>query len=73
MKYYYLVFRSLTYAQKGSRALNRAGLSSTITRPPSEINSEGCAYSLKVSETRKNAALNALSKAGISVEKILEG
>ncbi len=72
MKYYYFVFRSLTFAQKGSRVLDNAGLSSAICRPPSELNSEGCAYSLKVNEKRKNAALNALNNAGISVAKILE-
>ena len=72
MKYYYFVFRSLTFAQKGSRALDKAGLSSSICRPPSELNSEGCAYSLKVNETKKTAALSALNRAGISVGKILE-
>ena len=50
MDNYMLTYRSLTYAQKASRIIERAGISVAIVRTPQEVSNEGCGYALKVRE-----------------------
>ncbi|MBP3478347.1 MAG: DUF3343 domain-containing protein, partial [Oscillospiraceae bacterium] len=42
MKYYYITFRSVTFAQKAERALKRAGMDCTMQRTPRELSQRGC-------------------------------
>lgn len=48
MKYYYITFRSVTFAQKAERALKRAGMDCTMQRTPRELSQRGCGYCLKL-------------------------
>ena len=50
MVYYLIVCRSLTYAQRGVRLLERAGVSAYLVRAPRLIAQAGCAYCIKVSQ-----------------------
>ena len=48
MKQYYITFRSVTYAQRGERVLNRENLRSTLIRTPRWMEEQGCGYALKL-------------------------
>lgn len=72
MIYYLITCKSLTYAQKASRALEKAGITATITRPPRGLTQEGCAYSIKVSEKKLSQSLVVLKGAGIGYKKVFK-
>ena len=61
-----LILRSVTYAYKGQRVLEKAGIRSTILRTPEEYAKRGCSYSLVVSGDGRTAA-DLLQKNGIRV------
>lgn len=48
MRYYYITFRSVTFAQRGERVLKNAGMRCGIQRTPKWMEEQGCGYSLKV-------------------------
>lgn len=48
MKVYLITFRSVTYAQRGERLMNRAGLRCSVQRTPRWMEEQGCGYSLRV-------------------------
>lgn len=45
---YLIMCRSLTYAQRVSNALERAGIPARVLRSPGEISPTGCSYSVKI-------------------------
>ena len=45
---YLITFRSVTYAQRGERVLNRAGERARVQRTPRWMEEQGCGYSLRV-------------------------
>jgi len=67
---YLILCRSLTYAQKAAHVLERAGLTVSIQRAPKEISKEGCAYCVRVSERKLEAALDALRAAGTHFRRV---
>ena len=62
MIWYLILCRSLTYAQRTSRLLERGGISSTIMRSPQGVAKEGCSYCVKVSQRRWGQAIDILKK-----------
>ena len=70
MVYYLITCRSLTYAQRTARTLERAGITATILRAPKEISREGCGYCVKVSYRRMDQALRVLRQTDVSYNKI---
>ena len=62
MVYYLIMCRSLTYAQKVARTLERAGVTATVMRTPKGISKEGCSYCVKISERRFAQAMRALKE-----------
>ena len=66
---YLLTFRSLTYAQQGSRVLERAGISGSVVRVPKGVSTRGCSYGVSLPERHFYGALNALRRSGIMPEK----
>lgn len=67
---YLLMFRSLTYAQRGARLLERAGVTGTITRMPKSAAVRGCSYGVLVSPPQYDRAMEALSSGGLMPERI---
>lgn len=67
--HYLLTFRSLTYAQQGSRILERAGVTGNIVRVPKEISVRGCSYGISVAERNGRAAVNVLQRMGYPPER----
>ncbi len=56
-----LRFPSVTYAQKGQKVLERAGLPARLTR----IGAHGCAHGLEINALHKEEAMSLLGDAGI--------
>lgn len=48
MKFYYITFRSVTFAQRGEKLLSRNGHRCSLQRTPRWMEEQGCGYSLKV-------------------------
>jgi len=71
MVQYLILCRSLTYAQKAARALERVGITASIMRVPKEIGREGCAYCVKVSERRFEAALSVLKNTETRITRVV--
>ncbi len=72
MNYCIFVYRSLTFAQKSVRALDRAGIPSSVMRPPAQNAKEGCAYGVKVRAPKCAAAAAALNRAGLATQNVLQ-
>ena len=68
---YLLTFRSLTYAQRAARVLERAGVTGTLSRVPKAAATRGCAYCVIVAARHKERALNVLAPAGLRPERVL--
>ena len=67
---YIIMCKSLTYAQRSAKALERAGIMASVGRTPGAISSEGCAYSIKISERRLNEAMGIIRNAGLNPGRI---
>ncbi|MEG0035365.1 MAG: DUF3343 domain-containing protein [Oscillospiraceae bacterium] len=63
MLQYLLMCRSLTYAQRASRTLERVGITAVITKAPKSATGSGCNYCVKVSEQKLAPSLRALREA----------
>ena len=48
MKFCYITFRSVTFAQRGESELKRVGISCNVQRTPRWMEEQGCGYSLRV-------------------------
>jgi hypothetical protein len=62
--------RSLTYAQRTAKILERAGITAIVTKVPQRISSDGCGYCVKVSQKNISNALVALKNAELYPVKI---
>ena len=67
---YLLMCKSLTYAQRAARILERSGISSVITKAPKSASGIGCGYCVKIAEKRLAASLTALNNAGLGPTRI---
>ena len=63
--YYLIMCRSLTYAQRVSNALERAGISARVLRSPGAISPAGCSYSVKIASRNLSRALTVLKGTGL--------
>lgn len=57
---YIIMLRSLTYAQRASRLLERAGIYSSLTKAPQGATVKGCSYGVKVQERHVDYAMQVL-------------
>lgn len=48
MKFYFITFRSVTFAQRGEKLLNKNNIRSTLLRTPRWMEEQGCGYALKL-------------------------
>ena len=69
MMYGLIMCRSLTYAQRAARELERAGIAAFVAKVPQNVTDAGCAYCVKVAERRLGDALRVLRQAGHSPER----
>lgn len=66
-----IMFRSLTYAQRGARVLERSGIAAALTKAPLETTDRGCTYCVRVADSRLDAALSVLERQGVSHGRVM--
>lgn len=65
-----LMCRSLTYAQRSARMLERAAIGASVARAPRSISTRGCGYVVSVAGKNLSRAMEVLTQAGLRPEKI---
>lgn len=65
MEHYLILARSVTFAQRMQKALERAGIRCRIARAPRDLTDAGCAYTVRVSAADIHAAVAVLSRAAL--------
>ena len=65
MQTYWIICRSITFAQRVSHVLYRAGVGHQMLRLPAGLLKSGCGYAVKVREERRAQAMNALQREGL--------
>lgn len=70
MVYYLIICRSLTYAQRTARILERAGISGRIIRAPRSISGDGCSHGVRIAERHLTAALSLLNREGLGAKRV---
>lgn len=70
MKFYYITFRSVTYAQRGEKLLNQKNIRCTLQRTPRWMEEQGCGYCLRVWTNNIGNAEETLQQALIPVKRI---
>ena len=70
MEHYLILARSVTYAQRMQRALDRAGISSRVYRAPRDLTSLGCAYALRLAPRDLREALLTLHRENLNPVQI---
>lgn len=70
VEYDLILARSVTYAQRMQRALNRAGIRSQLFRAPRDLTDLGCAYVVRISPYNLGAALPLLRREGLGPLRI---
>ena len=66
-----IMFRSLTYAQRGARVLDRFGISAAVAKAPMKTTDKGCSYCIRIPEANIRIALAELEKSGIGYGRVL--
>ena len=70
MKFYFITFRSVTYAQRGERVLQQEGIRCTLLRTPKWMEERGCGYCLRLWARDVEPALQALRKKQVPLRKV---
>lgn len=67
---YLITFRSVTYAQRGERLLNRAGERCSLKRTPRWMEEQGCGYSLRLQTDNIERAVALLRGEQLPMRKV---
>lgn len=70
MVYYLIICRSLTYAQRSARVLERAGITGYVMRAPKSVVGEGCSHCVRVVEKWLAPALKVLNREGLGPKRV---
>ena len=65
-----LMCRSLTYAQRTEKTLERAGIAAGVMRAPRSISTLGCGYCVTVAAKHGARAVKILEEAGMKPERV---
>lgn len=69
---YLIMCRSLTYAQRAAKILERHAISTGVTRAPAGLSGNGCSYCVTVAYGRGIAAADILRREGLLQGKIYQ-
>lgn len=70
MKYYYITFRSVTFAQRGEKTLNGGGIRCSLLRTPHWMEEQGCGYCLKLWSEDITQAVELLRRSRVPMRKV---
>lgn len=69
MLHYLIMSRSLTYAQRSARLLERSGITAAVAKAPQLVSGNGCGYCVSVSYKNGRRAVEILEEAGLYTGK----
>lgn len=67
-----IMFRSLTYAQRGMQALERGGITAALVKAPQSLSQTGCTYGLRLRSHQLQHSLELLKNRGLPYGKVYE-
>lgn len=70
MRYYFITFRSVTYAQQGERLLKGSGFRCTLQRTPRWMEEQGCGYALRIWASEIEPATALLNERQIPIRRV---
>ncbi len=70
MKFYYITFRSVTFAQQGEKLLKEQGIRCTLQRTPRWMEAQGCGYCLRVWSEKIDPVVAHLRRSHISMRRV---
>ena len=70
MKFYYVTFRSVTFAQRGERLLQEKGIRCILLRTPRWMEEQGCGYCLRLWSREIRPAVALLRDHQIPLRKV---
>ena len=70
MKFCFITFRSVTFAQTGQKSLKRAGIDTILRRTPKGLEQRGCGYCLQLKSTLAAQAVAQLRREGVEFSKL---
>ena len=70
MRYYFITFRSVTYAQQGERLLKGSGFRCVLQRTPRWMEEQGCGYALKIRAAEIEPATALLAEWQIPIRRV---
>lgn len=70
MEQYWIIARSVTYAQRIEKTLSRAGIRARIFRSPRELSERGCAYVVEIPGGALQTALSILRGTDLYPSKV---
>ena len=70
MKFYYITFRSVTYAQRGEKVLSGTNIRCTLLRTPKWMEEQGCGYCLRLWTSDATPAVERLRQNKVPLRKI---
>ena len=70
MSYYYITFRSVTFAQRGERVLQAGKVRCTLQRTPCWMEEQGCGYCLRLWTKELAPAAELLAREGVPFRKL---
>lgn len=70
MGIYYFRCRSVTYAQRAVKTLERHGISGSVVKLPQHLSEEGCGYGIRINGRWANRARGVLHDAGFEIRNI---
>ena len=70
MGFYFITFRSVTFAQRGERLLNANGIHCILQRTPHWMQEQGCGYCLKLWTQDIQAIIQLLRRNKVPMRKV---
>ena len=70
MKFYYITFRSVTFAQRGEKLLQKGAFHCTLQRTPRWMEEQGCGYALRIWTQDAARAVQLLRENGVPMRRV---
>ena len=70
MKFYYITFRSVTFAQRGEKVLEQSGIRCSLQRTPRWMEEQGCGYCLRVWTNDIGPAVEVLGRNRVPMRRV---
>jgi hypothetical protein len=70
MYFYFITFRSVTFAQRAEKLLNQQGYRVNLMRTPRWMEEQGCGYALKLWTNDIAAAVRLLGESKIQLRRV---